>query len=322
MAYLKTHRISSQDELETQSIAAAAFRPSEFWRLKEAGAFDIEANITSVRNITVWQISTSSGYRARYGCPKHHQVELHFIEGGTFCFQSADEEIEASARSAVLLKDTRKVTITASPGSRKLSVVIPFELVAPHFNRSHASAGRGLATLQSHIETATDIDIIYRIAAHLLYGLDPNGLEPDTAGTSALIRDALIMMFVSLWPKEEIRSDERPTFPRHLERAIDWLERHADQDISIEQLARQSGASIRTLQNSFRHHLSATPNAYILQMRLSRVHNELLTGSGDESIEKIASRWGFGHMGYFAARYRAQYGQAPSDTRKSRTDLK
>ena len=88
-----------------------------------------------------------------------------------------------------------------------------------------------------------------------------------------------------------------------------------------EQLARQSGASIRSLQNSFRQHLSATPNAYILQMRLSRVHTELLTGSGDESIEKIASRWGFGHMGYFAARYRAQYGQAPSDTRKSRTDL-
>ncbi len=315
------YSISSQDELETQSISAKTFRPSEFWRLKEAGPFDIQANITSVCNITLWRISTSSGYGVRYGCPKHHQVELHFIEEGRFCFQSADEEIEAPALGAVLIKDTRKVTVTACPGSRKLSVVIPFEQVAPHINRSHGSAGWGLAALQAHVATAAGIDIIHQIAAHLLSGLDPNGLGPDNAGTPALIRDALIMMFVSLWPREEIRSDQRPTLPRHLERAIDWLERHADQDIAIEELARRSGASIRTLQNSFRHHLSTTPNAYILQMRLSRVHNDLLAGTGEESIEKIASRWGFRHMGYFAARYRAQYGKAPSDTRKGRKDL-
>jgi AraC-like DNA-binding protein len=319
MSLLKKHKIRSEDDLETQAIAKAVFRPTEVRRFQEAGSFDINADIASIRDMTLWQASTRSGFRTRYGCPMQHQVEIHFIEAGKFNFRAADEEIEASARSAVLLKDTRKVETIASPDSAKLAIAIPFDQVAPHLNRGHGSAGRGLGAFQSLIDHDTPgIDIIHRIAAHLLHGID---ISEDGSGAPALIHDALIMMFVSLWPKTDMAPDGRSTLPRHLERAIDWLDHHADQDISVEQLARQSGASIRTLQNSFRHHLSTTPNAYILNMRLSRVHDELLNVKNDETIEKIASRWGFGHMGYFAARYRALYGKSPSDTRKERPDV-
>lgn len=321
MSLLKTHSIQSENELEIEAISKAIFRPSQFARFHEAGAFDIKADVTSIRSMTLWQICSRSGYRAQYGCPKHQHVEIHFIEKGSYDFESADERIEASAQTAVLIKDTRKVTLVASPGSRKLSMLMPFDQLARHINRSQGGAGRGLSAFHSHTgANVTGMDIIHRTATHLLHGLDPNGLSADSTGAPELIHDALIMMFVGLWPKTEIQAEKQATLPRHLERALDWLERHADEDISIEQLARLSGASIRTLQNSFRHHLSTTPNAYILQFRLARVHEELLYGSSDESIEKIAYRWGFGHMGYFAARYRAVYGKSPSETRRGRPD--
>ncbi|MDH4440857.1 MAG: helix-turn-helix transcriptional regulator [Rhizobium sp.] len=319
---MKRNRIRSQDDLETQILAEAVFRPTEMKRFEESGLFDIKADIAAIQDMILWQTCSRSGYRARYGCAKHHSVEVHFIEAGKFTFQAADERIDAVAKTAVLLKDTRKVEIIASPDSTKLAISIPFDHVAPHLNRAHGSAGRGLSAFQSNIgPDVTGIDIIHRIAAHLLHGFAPTGASADTTGPTALVHDALIMMFVSLWPRIETSPDGRSGLPRHLERAIDWLDHHADQDISVEQLARRSGASIRTLQNSFRHHLSTTPNAYILQMRLSRVHDELQNGPTDETIEKIASRWGFGHMGYFASRYRELYGKTPSDTRRERIDV-
>ncbi|MFN3718564.1 MAG: helix-turn-helix domain-containing protein [Rhizobium rhizophilum] len=323
MSHYKLHSFSSEDELETQTISEAVFRPSEIDRLDKSGPFDIKADIASIQSTTLWKSSSRSGYRARYGCPKHNQLELHFIEKGKFEFQVADEEIEAFAQSAVLLRDTRKVAILASPGSSKLSMVIPFDQVAPHINRSRDNAGRGLTTFLSHIQVdASGVGIIHQIATHLLQAADAETLPADAARTPALIHDALMMMFVGLWPKADIQAGSQAVLPRHLERAIDWLEHNADEDVSIERLARLSGASIRSLQNSFRHYLSTTPNTYILQLRLARVHDELLHGAGDESIEKIASRWGFGHMGYFAARYRELYGRTPSDTRKGRPQLK
>ncbi|RKE77516.1 AraC family transcriptional regulator [Rhizobium sp. AG855] len=319
MSLLKKHRIHSEDAFETQTITEAVFRPAEILRFHDTGLFDINGDITSIQDMTLWHMSTQSGYRTRYGCSLQHQIEIHFVETGTFKFTASEEEIEAGAGTAVLLKDTRRVEIVARPGSSKLAFLVPFEQVAPHLHRGYGSLGRGLGAFQSHIGPDTPgIEIIQRIASHLLQGFDPAEASSQDHAASALIHDALIMMFVSLWPKSDAKADEGSALPRHLERAIDWLDRHADQEVSVEQLARRSGASIRTLQNSFRHHLSTTPNAYILQTRLSRVHDELLNGSGDETIEGIASRWGFRHMGYFAARYRALYGESPSDTRRER----
>lgn len=319
MSVLRKHKIWSEDRLEIQTFSEAVFRPSWIESLKDKGPFDIRANIAAIQDTTIWEVRSTSGYRTRYGCTQQHQVEIHFIEAGRFVFQTLDNEIEAMAGSAVLLKDTRKVQTIASPESGKLSMVVPFNQVAHNLNRSHGSAGRGLSEFRSLVGSdATGIEIIHRIASHLLHGIDPADDPADAEGTPALVHDALIMMFASLWPRTP--ATERATLPRHLERAIDWLDRHADEDMSIEQLARRAGASIRTLQNSFRQHLSTTPNAYVLQIRLARVREELLNGPIDQTIEAIASRWGFRHMGYFASRYRELYGSSPSDTRKTRSD--
>lgn len=323
MPHYKLHSFSSVDELETEAISESVFRPSKINRLDMSGTFDFSADITSIQSTTLWKSSSRSGYRARYGCPKHQQLELHFIEKGKFEFDAVDEQIEAFAKSAVLLRDTRKVTLLASPGSSKLSMVIPFDQVAPHIHSSRDNAGRGLTTFLSHIHSdAPGVGIIHQVATHLLQAADAETLPDDHVKAPALIHDALMMMFVGLWPKADSVAEAPAALPRHLERAIDWLQHHAEEDVSIEQLARLSGASIRSLQNSFRHYLSTTPNTYILQLRLARVHDELLHGAGDDSIEKIASRWGFGHMGYFAARYRELYGRSPSATRRGRPQPK
>ena len=56
------------------------------------------------------------------------------------------------------------------------------------------------------------------------------------------------------------------------------------------------------------------PALHLRQIRLEAVQTELSSPLNALSIRDVALKWGFAHMGHFAARYRSAYGEAPSET--------
>ncbi len=292
------------------------FHAAEVDKIEDKEPFDLSGELTTVLNMRIWRTVSESGYKTRYGNPNGQDFELHFIETGRYRFRAGGSEIDAAANSAVLLKDTSKVELTACPGSAKLAVLVPLSRFSHVLGSELGNHGQRLANFRPYIELGVEgIDLI-RSMAKLLVGSPGQGHPFAHAPNGALLLgDALIETFVGFWPKIDNSATDTTDLPRHLQRAIEWMDAHAAEDISIEQLARHCGASIRTLQNSFRQHLSTSPNAYIQRIRLSRIHQELLCGDRGVTIEQIAGRWGFGHMGYFAARYRIVYGESPSVTR-------
>jgi transcriptional regulator GlxA family with amidase domain len=81
-------------------------------------------------------------------------------------------------------------------------------------------------------------------------------------------------------------------------------------------LAAAAGVSVRALQVGFREVLDTTPQAYMLEVRLRRAHDELRGAQAEEgaTVTRIARRWGFGNVGRFAEQYRQAYGEKPSET--------
>jgi AraC-like DNA-binding protein len=79
-------------------------------------------------------------------------------------------------------------------------------------------------------------------------------------------------------------------------------------------LAEATGISIRSLQYGFRRFRNITPLAYLREVRLEAAQAELSSPLNMLSIKDVALKWGFTHMGHFAARYRAAYGETPSQT--------
>ncbi|MFB2607146.1 helix-turn-helix domain-containing protein, partial [Rhizobium phaseoli] len=63
-----------------------------------------------------------------------------------------------------------------------------------------------------------------------------------------------------------------------------------------------------------------TPSAYLRTIRLQAVREDLRDPSNRQPLRDICLKWGFFHLGRFAAIYRAAYGENPSDTRR-RSDL-
>ncbi|HZE32140.1 MAG TPA: helix-turn-helix transcriptional regulator [Actinoallomurus sp.] len=80
-------------------------------------------------------------------------------------------------------------------------------------------------------------------------------------------------------------------------------------------LAAEAHVSVRTLQESFRRHLGISPMAYLRKVRLRRAHEDLRAADPSmTTVASIAHRWGFTHLGRFAAVYQTAFGEPPMAT--------
>lgn len=101
--------------------------------------------------------------------------------------------------------------------------------------------------------------------------------------------------------------------PRPVHRVIAAIEDDPARAWSPADLAEVAGVSVRRLQQAFREHVGTTPFGYLHDVRLERVHDDLVHGRG-AGVTEVALRWGVSHLGRFAGAYRKRYGRLPSHT--------
>lgn len=101
----------------------------------------------------------------------------------------------------------------------------------------------------------------------------------------------------------------------HAARAVDWLDDHLGETITMSGWAAASGLSVRHLQRVFREVHDCSPGEYVVMARLERAHRLLSTAPAERTVTSIAVEAGFTHMGRFAALYRERFGTVPSQTR-------
>lgn len=84
---------------------------------------------------------------------------------------------------------------------------------------------------------------------------------------------------------------------------------------TVGELAASVSMSARSLQEGFRRSLDTTPMAYLRQLRLEKAHDELAAAEpGTVTVTEVATRWGFLHLGRFAAAYALAFREHPSTT--------
>ena len=96
--------------------------------------------------------------------------------------------------------------------------------------------------------------------------------------------------------------------------ARDYIDAHANEPPAIQEVCRAAAVSWRTLDYAFRELFGVTPKRYLQAMRLDGVRRGLHRRGPSAKISDIANDWGFWHMGQFAADYRRQFGELPSET--------
>ena len=103
--------------------------------------------------------------------------------------------------------------------------------------------------------------------------------------------------------------------PAAVRAAIDIIEGNPGAPLTLSVLAEHCEVGPRTLQKAFQQHLGRSPMEYLRDVRLRRAHEELRDADPSAgSVAAVARRWGFTHLGRFAAAHEAKFGQKPLRT--------
>ncbi|AOZ03528.1 hypothetical protein BKK81_31250 [Cupriavidus sp. USMAHM13] len=106
--------------------------------------------------------------------------------------------------------------------------------------------------------------------------------------------------------------------PACVKRAAAFIDECAGQPLTVSAIATAARCSARTLQRAFQQWRGIGVMRYLKEVRLQRARAALQAPDDPASVTEIAARWGFGHLGQFAADYRQAFGERPSDTRARR----
>lgn len=110
-----------------------------------------------------------------------------------------------------------------------------------------------------------------------------------------------------------------PIVGRAVREAVDLIEAEREARCTVGDLARHAGVTVRALELGFRRELGCTPRSYLHDVRMRRAHAELVDADPADgtTVMGVATRWGFGNVGRFAAKYRKEFGINPSTTLRS-----
>tara|TARA_R110002049_G_scaffold303196_4_gene497324 strand:- start:1668 stop:2660 length:993 start_codon:yes stop_codon:yes gene_type:complete len=141
----------------------------------------------------------------------------------------------------------------------------------------------------------------------------------NTNSVGALQEDMLLLAMLDILQQDDTDRRQSPSFAKRqavVTKVKEHILSHPNKQITITELCELVHVSRRTLQYSFEDVLGVSPLRYLRTSRLNAVRRTLLSGArDDETILRIAERWGFWHAGQFAHDYTQLFGENPSQTR-------
>ncbi|MFI5956325.1 AraC family transcriptional regulator [Cryptosporangium sp. NPDC051539] len=149
--------------------------------------------------------------------------------------------------------------------------------------------------------------------------LSDDAPAPDALLSEELTRTAAITA-LHVFPNSALTGAYRPgpgwVGAAPVRRAAAFIQAHADQPLTLEQIAVAAGIGGRALQYAFRRHVDATPIGYLRRIRLERAAQELRDAdpANGVTVATVARRWGWASARQFAAAYRRRFGVLPSHT--------
>lgn len=223
--------------------------------------------------------------------------------------------------SAVMCGKGDDVDLTTPPHFTLIAVVVERSLLNPLWERMHQRPLAQWLEKQLVLQLTPD-KARYLRQLHLGALAQASALSDRAHDEQALmqLRDEILIEWIEALPPLVDMSDLQSLERRKqlVNRACELMLAHADEPLSILQVCSKLGASRRKLNYCFQDVLGTTPVKYLRALRLNSVRRALRHASPGDTIQDIASHWGFWHLSQFAQDYKQLFGELPSATlRKS-----
>ena len=286
------------------------------FRQLDAGESPAEMTQIGYANIQLGHASFHRRYDQRGGTPPGTRTFALLDEGVTgvsWCGRRVTDQ------TLLMFDSSGSFESVSQPGFKVFTFAIPMETLA----RSAEAYG-----LQRPEQAISYIDNTLELTPSTARALRQHMGQLKSAtilDPTVLDRSEFIHELDSVLPghimKTIAASKETPKRPqlrtRHLalRKAVDFINVSPEIVITVNDLCRITGVSERTLQYAFKEYFGVSPKRYLVNVRLNAVRKALLTAApGEITITDIAHRFGFWHMGQFAADYQRMFGELPSES--------
>ncbi len=255
----------------------------------------------------------STGHRIRL--EENQDVTFLFPRSGALSVRVAGRDSQIAAGDAAFLRPHMRETHARRPGVHAFQrnvLMLPLSEI-----RAIAEASRARPLLGADMlpVRGTSARRLSDYIEFLLSDLDhPPPSDRVIAGIAALVRD-LIADWLGEAPAETEADDRRTgTDAARVRRAEEIMRARIDEPMSVADLARELGLSLRSLQLAFHNVHGEGPRARLTRARLELARAALLAAGPSRQVTSVALDCGFTHLGRFAEAYLRAYGERPSDT--------
>ncbi|MGH8775998.1 MAG: helix-turn-helix domain-containing protein [Jiangellaceae bacterium] len=139
--------------------------------------------------------------------------------------------------------------------------------------------------------------------------------EYGAAVASAVARRMVVPPHRDGGQAQFVEAPIRPAGVQTLSGVLDYMAGHLDEELTVESLARLANMSPRTFARRFRAETGTTPYDWLLAQRVSAAQR--LLEEGDDPIEAVASRCGFGTASVLRHHFARRLGTTPQAYRSA-----
>lgn len=279
--------------------------------------FAMHMNALDVGSITASYLRFGAEVHVVTSATEYYHVNIPLT--GSTLFREGGMTVEATPQLAGVFGPGMAGDLVWRGGCAQVCLLLPRSSLDRELERhlGRAVAEPVLFEPAMDLSAATSTGWLDSLGLVLSYAERRGGrpLHPLTTQTlENLLVDSLLLTHQHNYT-EALHGPAPAAGPRAVREAIELLRERPEHPWSVGELAAAVHLSVRALQEAFRRSTGLSPMRYLRQVRLARIHAELVAATPEEvTVTEVAARWGFLHHGHFAAAYRAEFGQSPATT--------
>lgn len=311
--------LQSDDVDQVRAFGGEHFFPRRFLRpLGRSGSLAASFHLLRFGPLTICDARYGAEVSLGYDSPDAYQVGVP--QSGYLQAQQGGRALIGSGSRAVVSRAAEDIVIERwSIDCRQVVVKIEQEHLERQLQSQLNAAICGPVKLAGGLDIAAGAGQSWAAVVRLVadeFGTTTGMLDqPLVAGRLFEVLTVGLLLAADHPYREALARPASTYRPAPVRRAVEAVRANPDYPLTVVDLAQIADVSVRTLQSGFQRYLGCTPMAYVRNVRLARVHDELSTADpGLTTVTAVAQRWGFFHMGRFAAAYRARYHNTPSRT--------
>ena len=253
----------------------------------------------------------------------HEEMEITLIQDGTSDYKVGQEVFKANAGDIILIPPYCTHSACEIPGKTMISDSIVFHpdyLGANNQDLSATNYLRPMAEGQLQMqEVIRDGDTGYKeIKESFLRALDCFKKKPPFY--EMLLKEDLLHILILLFSYGYIREsgDSHITSEnrRHIKSALEYINDHYSEKISIAEMAQLAGFSESYFMSLFRQYVGMSCIQYVNLYRIQKAAHALEETT--KSVSEIAMIHGFDNISYFNLQFRRTFGMTPREFRSNR----